>query len=268
KIDTGNLTLYIGSVEARSFLQQAVESNAPYGEKHSVRFRIGTVPDEKIEVDPDRLMQVMSNLLSNAAKFSPAGAEVEVDAQVVGGSLRVFVRDHGMGIPEAFRSRVFTKFAQAEGADSRRYEGTGLGLHITRKLIEAMGGTIDFTTETGVGTTFFFDVPLAGRGEADASSPGNAKASGHSPAATAERPRILICEDDPDVGTLLRVLLERAGLDPVPVRTLADARRLLAEERFAAMTLDLTLPDGSGLTLLRELRREPATRELPVIVIS
>lgn len=266
KIDAGNLTLYPATVDARALLGQALESNAPYGEKHSVRFRLEEVPAEQIEVDPDRLMQVMANLLSNAAKFSPAGAEVVVDAQVLGGSLRVFVRDRGTGIPEAFRSRIFSKFAQAEGADSRRYEGTGLGLHITRKLIEAMGGTIDFTTETGVGTTFFFDVPLAARDAAG--GPGGRPDEGARAPGMPERPRVLICEDDQDVGTLLRVLLERAGLAPDLVRSLAEARRRLATVRYAAMTLDLTLPDGSGLTLLRELRREEATRELPVIVVS
>ncbi len=271
KIDAGSLKLYPQTVAAATFLSQAVESNAPYGGKHDIRFVLGEVPSVDIEVDPDRLMQVMSNLLSNATKFSKPGSEVFIEAKVLGGSLRVFVRDQGTGIPEEFRSRIFTKFAQAEGTDARRFEGTGLGLHITRKLIEAMGGMIDFESETGKGTTFFFDVPLVHSAASPVIAPSTvpdvvrATASA-SPAGDA--PRVLICEDDPDVGTLLRVLLERAGLSAEVVRTLGEARAALAEGGFAALTLDLVLPDGSGVTLLRELRREPATRELPVIVIS
>lgn len=271
KIDSGNLTLYPKVIEAGSFLVQAIEANMPYGTKHSVRFVPGDIPAARIEVDPDRLMQVMSNLLSNAAKFSRPGSDVHVGARVREGTYRIYVQDQGTGIPEEFRSRIFSKFAQAEGMDSRRFEGTGLGLHITRKLVEAMGGAIDFETEAGKGTTFFFDVPLAKQGEALPSGTGDA-AQGHAPAGTTpgagEAPRILICEDDPDVGTLLRVLLERAGLQTRLARTLEEARDMLKAGDFAAMTLDLGLPDGSGLTLLRELRHNPETRTLPVIVVS
>src|SRR5690606_672848 len=166
KIDSGNLTLYPKVIEAGSFLVQAIEANMPYGTKHSVRFVPRDIPAARIEVDPDRLMQVMSNLLSNAAKFSRPGSDVHVGARVREGTYRIYVQDQGTGIPEEFRSRIFSKFAQAEGMDSRRFEGTGLGLHITRKLVEAMGGAIDFETEAGKGTTFFFDVPLAKQGEA------------------------------------------------------------------------------------------------------
>ncbi len=271
KIDSGNLTLYPKVVEAGSFLVQAIEANAPYGIKHSVRFLLRDAPSARIEVDPDRLMQVMSNLLSNAAKFSKPGSDVYVEASIRGGTYRISVRDQGTGIPENFRSRIFGKFAQAEGADSRRFEGTGLGLHITRKLVEAMGGAIDFESGDGTGTTFFFDVPLAKQAEAPPA--GDVEPAGENVTATAvpaagDVPRILICEDDPDVGMLLRVLLERAGLQAQLARTLEEARNMLQAGDFAAMTLDLGLPDGSGLTLLRELRRNPETRELPVIVVS
>ena len=268
KIESGRLTLYPRPLEAGSFLAQAAEANRPYGEKYGVRFEVGEVPqDAWITADPERLMQVMSNLLSNAAKFSPRGAEVRIEAERREGRLRVSVRDKGPGIPEAFRSRVFDKFAQAEGADSRRYEGTGLGLNITRKLVEAMQGRIGFDTRsgggaaalTGTGTTFWFELPM-GSTPVSGSDDAAADASGS--------PRILICEDDPDVGALLRLLLQRVGLQADVVPTLAETRRMLGERKYAALTLDLALPDGSGLTLLRDLRRDPATRELPVVVVS
>src|SRR5262249_29942227 len=108
-----------------------------------------------------RLMQVMTNLLSNAAKFSPPGAQVRVRASHSGGSIQIEVQDQGTGIPEAFRSRIFEKFAQADATSSRRFDGTGLGLSITRQLVQAMGGSIGFTTAVGEGTTFFFQLPAA-----------------------------------------------------------------------------------------------------------
>ncbi len=269
KIESGRMAIHPEPVEARSFLAQALEANRPYADKHGVRLVLGEVPpDTRVTADPEPLMQVMANLLSNAAKFSPRGAEVRVEAGIRGGALRVGVQDRGPGIPESFRHRIFDKFAQAEGADSRRYEGTGLGLNITKKLVEAMRGRIGFDTRTaggaaslsGTGTTFWLELPL----EAVPDSAAGGKPEG----GPAEAQRVLICEDDPDVGKLLRLLLERAGLAADVVGTLAQARERLREGKYAAMTLDLAFPDGSGLGLLRELRREPATRSLPVVVVS
>lgn len=259
KIESGQMNLFRKPLELTGFLKSALETNRPYGDKYGVRFAPGSLPgDAWVMADPDRLMQVMSNLLSNAAKFSPAASEVVVSAEPCGRGFRISVRDQGPGISESFHDRVFEKFAQAEGTDSRRHEGTGLGLNITRKLVEAMGGAIGFETKIGKGTTFWFEMPSA--------SVVPPEPRGAPVAASADR--VLICEDDPDVGSLLRVLLERAGLRADVERTLAGAKRRLREGNYAAMTLDLILPDGSGLTWLKDLRHDPATRELPVIVVS
>jgi PAS domain S-box-containing protein len=266
KIESGRMNFQRTPLEVVQTLRHAIEANLPYGQKYGVSFVLGETPAGAwVLADPDRLMQVMSNLLSNAAKFSPAGSEVTVKAEEAGGKLRISVRDHGPGISESFRGRVFDKFAQAEGNDARKHEGTGLGLNITRKLVEAMDGRIGFDTRTaggaaslsGTGTTFWFELPLAHEpSEAPSESP------------PSPRDRVLICEDDADVGKLLKILLERAGLSADVERTLAGAKERLARGGYAAMTLDLVLPDGSGLTWLRQLRQDPATRELPVIVIS
>jgi signal transduction histidine kinase len=154
----------IESIPLTAFLQQAITVNQSYGVKYQVRFELeDSTANIEIAGDPDRLMQVMSNLMSNAAKFSPAGGVVQVRAIERDAHVRVAVEDHGTGIPEAFRNRVFEKFAQADSSTSRRFEGTGLGLSITRQLLEAMGGTIGFTTTMGQGTTFYFDLPQAGQ---------------------------------------------------------------------------------------------------------
>jgi signal transduction histidine kinase len=112
-------------------------------------------------VDPHRLQQVLTNLLSNAAKFSSHGSTVEVQVTRDGFRVRVEVRDHGRGIPYEFQGRIFEKFSQADSSDSREFGGTGLGLAISRELIHRMGGTIGFTSAEGVGSAFYFDLPVS-----------------------------------------------------------------------------------------------------------
>jgi PAS domain S-box-containing protein len=258
KIESGKLSMTLAPVDAAALMQQAVETHASYGEKYGVRYVLKEVPEGlRVLADADRLMQVLANLMSNAAKFSPPGSEVWLKAEVLPAKARFTVRDFGMGIPEAFRARVFEKFAQAENTDSRRYDGTGLGLNITRKLVEAMNGSIGFETREGQGTTFTFEVPLV-------SSQAAVSMEGPSSAVN----RILICEDDRDVASLLKIMLERAGFRAEAAFSLAEARALLEKNNYAALTLDLMLPDGSGVNLLRELRADPRWVDLPVIVVS
>jgi signal transduction histidine kinase len=116
----------------------------------------------------------LTNLLSNATKFSPRGGTVQVRLTHEDGRVRVTVSDQGPGIPEEFRARIFQKFAQADASDSRQRGGTGLGLSIARALVEKMGGRIGFDTETGQGTMFYFDLPTCeteGLDEASRESP-------------------------------------------------------------------------------------------------
>jgi PAS domain S-box-containing protein len=140
----------------------AVRENQTYASRYGVHLSVvERCEDAVVEVDSLRLMQVLSNLLSNACKFSPAEASVHV--RVVGrdGCVRISVSDHGPGIPEAFREIIFEKFSQADGSDARAGSGTGLGLAISKELIERMGGTIGFESTEGHGATFYVDLPMA-----------------------------------------------------------------------------------------------------------
>ena len=265
KLEAGQLALHLVSIPLAELLRQSVEINAAYAEKYEVRFLIdGGSAEDRVMADPDRLMQVITNLLSNAAKFSPPGSDVLI--RVVPGSLtlRVEVEDSGPGIPVAFQAHVFEKFAQADASRSRRYEGTGLGLSIARKLVESMDGSIGFTTVVGQGTTFYLELPRT-----DAASSGLRKvllsdtaahrvliaaaeplASGADGAA----PRLLFVEDDEDLISVIgATLVNKAHI--VSAHSLLEAEQLLRDERFDLVVLDQTLPDGDGLSLVDRIPR-------------
>lgn len=158
KIEAGTVTFDLRPIELASFLEQAVEANRGYASQFAVTLSLGSVPrDLSVFADVDRLMQVMANLISNAAKFSPSEQPVTIEARRRGQVVRVSVRDRGPGIPEDFRDRVFEKFAQ-DGRSSDR-GGFGLGLSITKGIVERLGGRVGFETAAGQGTTFYVDLP-------------------------------------------------------------------------------------------------------------
>ena len=256
KIAAGKMDFYMGPMDLGSLLEQAIEANKGYGEQHNVRFILAdTIVEGKVEGDHDRLMQVLANLMSNAAKFSPEGEAIEISLSAHEKGFRVSVSDHGPGIPEGFRDKIFGKFLQADSSDTRSKGGTGLGLNITKAIIEQHGGTIGFETETGKGTTFFFDLPTFPERR-------------NVQRANSDKYRVLICEDDPDISTLLELMLKQDGFVADSAMSAAEAEALLEENTYDVMTLDLGLPDKDGITLMQELRQKPKTKNLPIIVIS
>jgi PAS domain S-box-containing protein len=163
KIEAGQLAFHLRYVGLRSVVEQAIEANRAFAEGFDVRIRLEGAPCEgEVMADPDRLAQVLTDLLSNAIKFSPPGGEVVVAIARHGGEMRVSVRDHGPGIPDEFKSRIFEKFAQADSSDARQKGGTGLGLNIAKQLIHHHGGKLDFVAARGGGTVFYFDLPYEG----------------------------------------------------------------------------------------------------------
>jgi len=161
-LDIGTTSMELTSVSLADLIRQSVEVSAGYAQKCKVRFLMDSgCADAAVLVDPHRLVQVIANILSNAAKFSPPGADVLIRVFAGSIAMRIEVQDSGPGIPEAFQSRVFEKFAQADSTSKRRHEGAGLGLSIARKLINAMGGTIGFSTVVDQGTVFYIEVPRA-----------------------------------------------------------------------------------------------------------
>lgn len=161
RIESGRLDLWLQPLELGGLLEETVRTQQGYAREHQVRFELTRpVPRLWVNADADRLGQVFINLLSNAAKFSPAEGVVHITLCEHGGTARVEITDHGPGIPDEFRPRIFTRFAQADGSDSRVKGGTGLGLAISKALVERMYGRIGFDSEPGRGATFYVELPL------------------------------------------------------------------------------------------------------------
>ena len=158
RMESGTSAFDLRAVEVAPFLRQAIEASRAYALQWGVTVTLGRVPRRlHVRTDADRLMQVMTNLLSNAIKFSPPGQPVVVESSCRDRLVRISVRDHGRGVPESFRRHVFEKFAQAQPSSARG--GSGLGLSISKAIVERLGGRIGFRTAAGHGTTFFFDLP-------------------------------------------------------------------------------------------------------------
>jgi PAS domain S-box-containing protein len=162
KMSAGHLDFRIEPLDWRVLLREAIEASRGLMQQFDVSFELETVEVLRVMGDPDRLSQVLSNLILNAAKFSPPGGVVTVGAgRLPGGGVRTRIRDRGPGIPENFRGRIFQPFSQAESGDSRASTGTGLGLAISREIVKRLGGTIGFEDAPGGGTVFWFDLPEA-----------------------------------------------------------------------------------------------------------
>lgn len=267
KIESGKMRFETTEVSLAGLLENALESNRGYAQTLGVEIELEPLPPAlcaaTLAGDEARLQQVMSNLLSNACKWTPTGSHVQMRALLasdsIGGNPRVSieVQDAGPGIPPEFESRLFERFAQADGSATRERGGTGLGLAVTQAIIEKHGGAIGYRAPDvaagRAGATFYFELAAANVSE-------------EMPEAN---PRMLVVEDDEDVAAFLRVVLEDAGYAVEVAPSRADALEIArAGTKFSGITLDLHLPDGHGFELLEELRALSATRDVPIVVIS
>ena len=160
KIESGRMDFTFGDVDIPTLLEQSLVSINDYGRDYEVTFNITHCPDIVVHGDMNRLIQVMNNLMSNAAKFEPKGGEVEIRADLIDSKIRIAVIDHGPGIPEDFHDKIFDKFTQADTSASRSIPGTGLGLAIAKAIIDKHKGNIAFNTSADKGTEFYFEIPI------------------------------------------------------------------------------------------------------------
>ena len=264
RIESGRLVFNFAEVDLNDLVATAIAANHGYAMEKEVDFELTeTVPEAKVWGDWDRLAQVMANLFSNAAKFSPAGSRVEVSITRSDTSARVAVTDYGPGVPEDFRDGIFDKFTQADSSDTRQKGGTGLGLNISRAIIEKHGGTLDYESEAGAGATFYFDLPEFKSVQAAATVPDS-----RPPVAQGASSRILICEDDPDIAMLISKMLQQDGYVTDIAYDANQAKQLLSDSHFDAMTVDIMLPGQDGISLIRDLRANEETKNLATVVVS
>jgi PAS domain S-box-containing protein len=219
-------------------------------------------------VDPPRVKQVLYNYLSNAIKFTPEGGSVTIRIEGHGPDLfRLSVQDTGVGIaPEDFR-KLFVEFQQLDASTGKRYQGTGLGLALTKKIIEAHGGRVEVQSTPGQGSMFSAILPRALSAEPRAEGAVRSL-SLVPPAPAAAAPTVLVIEDDPRDREWLIGTLRAAGYAADSASTGAEAIQKCATRAYHALTLDLLLPDLHGWVVLREVRASELNRNVPVIAVT
>lgn len=162
KLVAGQMSFDIQAFALMPLIKVALESNSGFAKQHQVEILIlDTLPNCKVMVDPLRLQQILSNLLSNAAKYSKAQGKVEIRLEPLATHLKISVQDYGEGIPQEAQVKLFKKFSQVDSSSTRKKGGTGLGLSIAKEMVQRMQGEIGFTSTEGLGSVFYFTIPLA-----------------------------------------------------------------------------------------------------------
>ena len=268
KIEAGKMELYLESFEVRNLITDVAAVIEPLVAKNANRLAIHCAPDVgAMRADLTKVRQVLFNLLSNASKFTEAGTitlEVARRAGAAGERLVFRVIDSGIGMTPEQMAKLFQPFTQADASTTRQYGGTGLGLTITKKFCEMMGGTVSVESEPGRGTSFTVELP-AQVGEAKAQV-GQAVTPLFD--VNADAPLILVIDDDPAVQELMTRFLNREGFRAASALDGQEGLRLARELRPAAITLDVMMPGMDGWAVLSALKAESATHDLPVIMLT
>lgn len=263
KLESGRSNFKLQLYNLAKLVEESIHINQIYAQKHGIKLRVAKLlPGSLANIDVDRLMQALTNLISNAVKFSFPHKQVVLTMSRKGEKIRIAVTNEGVGISDEFRSKIFERFSQNDASTTRREGGTGLGLAISKAIVERLKGTLNFTSTPNQKTTFYIDLPLVEcRPMMQSSSPTLQKKMD-------EAKRILICEDDLDQANYLKILLQGAGYPADITTTAKEAQRLLTEQSYYALLLDLILPDKSGIDVIKEIRNASRGENIPIIVIS
>jgi two-component system, sensor histidine kinase len=264
RITQGKLNLKTERVRLTGIVEAAVETARPMLDerKHHLTVRLPTEPPI-LEADPLRLSQVLANLLTNSAKYTNPGGEIQLSCTLQGNTVQISVKDNGIGIPPNALPTIFEMFSQVDEQSARSQGGLGIGLSLVRGLVELHGGTIDAASKgLGRGSEFRVSLPVA----AVASSERKA-AKGDVEAAPIAR-RILVADDNKDAADSLAMLLELHGHDVRVAHNGRTALALASVFRPDTALLDIGMPDLSGYEVAQELRRQPWGEQIRLIALT
>ncbi len=269
KIEAGQMVLNRSEFGVRESLEYCLSMVRERALQQRVLLSLDVAPDVGL-LDADRLRfrQVVLNMLSNAVKFTPEGGRVDVSAFIRGQDLVVLVADTGVGVPAEDRERIFDAFQQG-GRSTGQVEGTGLGLTLSKRILEMHGGRIWVESEAGKGSTFGIALPAGSEALAVQALPQAGVDSGGTPeAAPGPRPTVVVVEDDRRSFDLLRVYLEAAGARVVSAGDGEEGLDTVRRLSPAGVVLDILLPGIDGWDVLAQLKADPGTAAIPVIVVS
>jgi CheY-like chemotaxis protein/two-component sensor histidine kinase len=266
KIEAGQMELRLQTVSVADVIGQVASIVEPIAAQKRIHLEASAENAGQILADESKVRQMILNLVSNAIKFSSEGGRVTIRAARVAGRLEIRVADNGIGVAEENLPLLFKEFQQVDSGVNRTQQGTGLGLTLTRSFAILHGGDVRVESELGKGSTFTIDLPIEAR------SPGRVvrgpdlgfSKAGHDPS----RPLVLVVDDDPVAAELLTRQLERAGFRSDIAATGEEAITKARESVPVAITLDILLPDHDGWEILRRLKLDEVTSNIPVIVVS
>ncbi|MEI7731381.1 MAG: response regulator [Verrucomicrobiota bacterium] len=304
KIEAGRMDLQLEPVSLSSILREVVDLLQPQSEAKKLALKLELPADDLVlETDAQRLRQVVINLAGNAIKFTREGSVTLVlePAELTPGRAVLRVQDTGIGIPEDKLDSIFEAFRQADSSTTREFGGTGLGLTISRSMVQMLGGTLTAASTVGQGSTFTIKLPIhrsvqsfapaivqpapAAQEPASATAPADSatldrRKTKPSPAAMdgldvlstvlagKSGRRVMVVDDDADACELIRQYLQDLGMTVILCVHAGEAARLAAEQKPDLITLDLMMPEKSGWEVLAQLKHDPLLREIPVVILS
>lgn len=270
KIEAGSMELDLNEFNLPDLLHGCLRLLREKAMKKNVTLDLDV--DERIGLvvaDSRKIKQVIFNLLANAVKFTPAGGEVLLSAVTDESSVTISVKDNGIGISEADMDKLFQEFSQVDGSLSRRHEGTGLGLALSKKLVEMHGGSIGVESSPGQGSRFYFTfpvqpVPATPNGIAIPSAPPRREKE----EMTEESPLILVVEDNDLDAKLMKTHLLNEGFRVARAANGQQGFEMAKKLRPQVISLDILMPVMDGWELLERLQKDPELKNIPVIVVS
>ncbi len=257
RIESGRLELNIHPVRMETVIQEVADLLHQQCAQKNLALDVHIEPNiGPVLGDRNRLIQIVTNLVSNAHRYTPEGGRITLALSCSDGVVRVDVRDTGIGIAPEDQSKVFQRFYRVKDSTVQSVSGTGLGLPITKMLVEMHGGRLWVESELGKGSTFTFILPLhAAETNGDT---GGAKTA----------PTVLVVEDDQDIAELIALSLRRDGFEVITTSHGHEALVVARRQRINLITLDMMLPDVNGIEVLRMLKSDAKTADIPVIIVS